>query len=138
MSFSFVITSLSIIVLIGLIVGTAVKLWMYGIKDLLLLLSPIILVTGVVVAPIYLINLIIFHPIKIKNALKLENFTIWSRLKAGISFFVIAIQFYPFFVGIIAKALSSSFDLKLILRHIIQSLISVDDYWGKGPLSKVV
>jgi hypothetical protein len=62
MSLSFVLWTLVGMVFLGATLGTAVKMWFYGIRDLMLLMSPVLVIALVVGLPLFIMNMVLFHP----------------------------------------------------------------------------
>lgn len=62
MSLSFMVGWATLFLSLGMLIGTIVKMYNYGIKGGLLLLSPVILVLSVVILPITGLVLVVFHP----------------------------------------------------------------------------
>ncbi|MED0672020.1 hypothetical protein P4S95_17720 [Aneurinibacillus aneurinilyticus] len=119
MSITFIVNSALIVTLSALCIGTAIKFWHYGIRDLLLLSSPLVVILGFFVLPLLIFNMFIFHSEKLGDIFKakkpnskvseidFKNLSLLTRLELSFIVSFTFIRLYPLIVGAAASTILS-------------------------------
>ena len=115
MDMTFVLwTGLKVLV-ISLCIGVIVKFWLYGIRDLTLVLAPLVVPFLIIVFPIIALNQILFHGNKIEEFIrekemekgnkKVEEISLnlYTRIKIAVGFTWFIFRYFPLWVGISAQ-----------------------------------
>lgn len=103
MEIKFVLQSSLIILFVSLCLGTSLKFWSYGIRNLGLIFVPPVVMIGCVLLPAAVSYFIIFKLNKLLDDKSIKKIPIQFRLSLGINSFFVGIRAYPMFVGLISQ-----------------------------------
>ncbi|UUZ80616.1 hypothetical protein LJK88_38150 [Paenibacillus sp. P26] len=134
MSIDFVLKFVLLVTFFALCLGTAIKFWMYGIRDLYLLLSPVVIIGLVLVLPVVIFNVVLFHFEKIEGKLKehhiiKNSMSLSKRITLGIVVCKILIEQLPLLIGWTAQIISKSLSSRRETKNYFQIILSSDLLW---------